>query len=69
MITPEIIDRINQLARKQRGEGLSPAEKDEQASLRRQYIDHIKGQVKTQLDAALAEQHPHDCGCGCHHKH
>ncbi|HAQ28428.1 MAG TPA: hypothetical protein DCQ76_01430, partial [Ruminococcaceae bacterium] len=32
------IDRINFLAKKQKGEGLSPDEKEEQAILRREYI-------------------------------
>lgn len=69
MITPETIARINELARKQREQGLTEAEKDEQAKLRRLYVDTIKGQVKAALDAARQNAHPADCGCGCHHKH
>ena len=41
-MTPEMIDRINQLAKKQRTDGLTVEETAEQALLRRQYIDHIK---------------------------
>ena len=69
MITPETIARINELARKQRAGALTEAEKEEQAKLRRLYIDHIKGQVKAALDEAVKHTHAEDCGCGCHHKH
>lgn len=69
MISQETIARINELSRKQRSEGLTDAEKDEQAKLRRLYIDHIKGQVKAALDAAPPAEHHHGCSCGCHHKH
>lgn len=67
MITPEMITRINELARKQREATLSEAEREEQAALRRIYIDVMKARVKEQLGAA--GPHHHDCGCGCHHKH
>lgn len=63
----ETIDRINALARKQRGEGLTEAEKTEQAALRSQYVEYIKAQVKDQLNAAGHHHHPDGCGCGCHH--
>jgi uncharacterized protein YnzC (UPF0291/DUF896 family) len=39
------IDRINELARKQRGEGLTNAEKVEQQALREDYLREIRGQV------------------------
>jgi uncharacterized protein YnzC (UPF0291/DUF896 family) len=58
-----MIARINELARRQREGGLTAAEKDEQAGLRRQYIDHMKGQVKDALDAATRHAHAEDCGC------
>ena len=45
------IDRINQLARKAKTpEGLTEAEKAEQAVLRRAYIDSVLGNLKSQLD-------------------
>ncbi len=50
MITPEIIARINALAKKQRECGLTPEECSEQAKLRRIYIDNIKSQLKIHLD-------------------
>jgi uncharacterized protein YnzC (UPF0291/DUF896 family) len=50
VITTELINRINHLARKQKAEGLTPAEKFEQQQLRQQYLKAIRGQVKNQLD-------------------
>lgn len=49
-MTKEQIDRINALARKARAEGLTEAEKEEQAVLRRAYIDSVVGNLKGQLD-------------------
>ena len=50
MITPELIARINALARKKRTVGLSSQEQQEQNALRAQYIQAIRAQVKAQLD-------------------
>ncbi|SOB91402.1 DUF896 domain-containing protein [Pseudobutyrivibrio ruminis] len=50
MITEKDIARINELYHKQKGEGLTDAEKTEQAKLRRAYIDAIKGNIRTQLN-------------------
>lgn len=45
------IDRINELARKSRSnEGLTPVEKQEQAVLRREYIDSFKASLVGQLE-------------------
>lgn len=45
------IERINELARKSRGpEGLTGAEQAEQAALRREYIDAMKGSLRAQLE-------------------
>jgi len=44
------IDRINELARKQKAEGLTDEEKAEQAALRREYIDSYKKSLMAQLD-------------------
>ncbi|SOC44165.1 DUF896 domain-containing protein [Ureibacillus acetophenoni] len=41
----EILNRINQLAKKQREEGLTNAEKVEQQVLREDYLRQIRGQV------------------------
>ena len=44
------IQRINELARKAKAEGLTPAEKEEQRKLRREYIAAVKMNLRTQLD-------------------
>lgn len=45
------IERINELAHKQRSpEGLTDAEKEEQAKLRREYIDSVKASLTGQLE-------------------
>ena len=44
------IDRINELAHKQKAEGLTEQEKAEQASLRREYIEAFKKSLMSQLD-------------------
>ena len=49
-VTQEQIDRINQLARKSKAEGLTAEEKEEQAKLRRLYIDAMKESLRGQLD-------------------
>ncbi len=43
------IDRINELARKQREVGLTEEEKAEQAVLRRAYIDSVKQSFVSQM--------------------
>lgn len=50
MITQEQINRINELARKSKAEGLTEAEKEEQAVLRRAYIDSVKASLTANLD-------------------
>lgn len=44
------IDRINELARKAKTEGLTEAETVECAALRREYIDSVVGNLKGHLD-------------------
>ena len=44
------IDRINELARKAKAEGLTEAETVERAALRREYIDSVVGNLKGHLD-------------------
>ena len=44
------IDRINELARKAKAEGLTEEETAERAALRREYIDSVVGTMKSQLD-------------------
>ena len=44
------IDRINELARKAKTEGLTEEEKAEQAKLRREYVASVVGNLRAQLD-------------------
>ena len=44
------IQRINELARKEKAEGLTAAEKEEQGKLRREYIAAVRMNLRTQLD-------------------
>ena len=50
MIKKEKIDRINQLAKKKKTEGLSEEELTEQKKLYREYIDSFKDNLRFQLD-------------------
>lgn len=50
MITEEKIDRINQLSRKSKNEGLTEEEKKEQHILRREYVDSFKENLRAQLE-------------------
>lgn len=66
------IQRINELARKKKTSGLSIEEEQEQKILYKEYIAHIKGQVKAQLDQAAQHQATPSCGCtdpNCKHHH
>ena len=45
------IDRINFLARKSKARGLTQEEKDEQAALRREYLEAIRRNLKSTLDS------------------
>ena len=44
------LKRINELARKSKAEGLTRAEQEEQAELRREYIEAVRMNLKAQLD-------------------
>jgi len=44
------IDRINELAKKAKTVGLTAQEETERAALRREYIDSVVGNLKSQLD-------------------
>lgn len=45
------IERINELARKAKTEGLTPEEAKERDKLRREYIDAFKSDLKATLDS------------------
>lgn len=50
------IKRINELYHKSKATGLTEAEKEEQRSLRREFIAAIRANVKSQLDNISIEQ-------------
>ncbi len=49
MLDP-LVKRINELYKKQKAGTLTAAEREEQASLRRKYIDQVKGNLAATLD-------------------
>ena len=49
-MTNEQIERINELARKSKAEGLTPEEQKEQKELRGAYIEGFRRSLKAQLD-------------------
>lgn len=49
-MTNEKIARINELARKSKAEGLTEAEKSEQALLRQEFIANVRGNLRAQLN-------------------
>ena len=49
-MTQEKINRINELAKKQKTVGLTEEEKQEQFALRREYIDAFKQSLVSQLE-------------------
>ena len=50
MTMDENIKRINELYHKSQAEGLSAEEKDEQARLRKEYINSVKVNLRSQLN-------------------
>jgi uncharacterized protein YnzC (UPF0291/DUF896 family) len=53
-----IIERINELSRKQRTIGLEEWERDEQEALRQEYLSFIRGQVKETLSKVQIAEDP-----------
>lgn len=49
-MTQEKIDRINELARKAKSEGLTPEETAERDALRKEYIEAVRCSLRGQLD-------------------
>ena len=46
----EKIARINELYHKSKAQGLTPEEKEEQAALRREYVQSVKENLRGQLE-------------------
>ena len=52
----ERIDRINTLYHKSQAVGLTEEEKKEQAALRKEYIESIRGNMRGQLNSILIKE-------------
>ncbi len=50
-MTEEKIARINELAQKSKGEGLTEAEKEEQKQLRQEFIRDLRENLRGQLES------------------
>ena len=50
------IERINELARKKKACGLTAEEQDEQAALRREYLDGYRSNLKAMLDSIVVQE-------------
>ena len=50
------IERINELARKKKTEGLTEAELTEQATLRKEYLDGYRENLKAMLDGIIVKE-------------
>lgn len=46
----KLIDRINELYHKSQKEGLTPEEKEEQVRLRKEYVQIVRQNFRSQLD-------------------
>lgn len=55
-MTDEKIARINALYKKSKTEGLTPAEKEEQAALRQEFLADVRKNLKQQLDSIDMEE-------------
>lgn len=51
VVTQEKINRINELYRKSKAEGLTDAEKKEQELLRKEYIANVRMNLRSQLNS------------------
>ena len=74
MISKEMIERINELARKKKSQGLTAEELKEQQKLYKIYLASVKEQTAAQLKAAGIHKkgEPHVCcndGCCGEHGH
>gem|GEM_PF-300591 len=74
MVSDEMLQRINELSRIKKSRGLTHEEASEQKDLYKIYLDFIRNQVTTQLDAAgyqSKDDGHHQCHEGCcdHHDH
>lgn len=50
MLSKEKMTRINELARKAKGEGLTLAEQNEQKALREEYLERFRGGMRNHIE-------------------
>lgn len=50
MLSPEKIERINELARKKKENGLSKAEEQEQINLRKEYLEAFRSGMRHHIE-------------------
>lgn len=56
MISKELLDRINELARKSKAEGLSECECAEQTALRKEYLAAFRCRMRDVLDNTYIQE-------------
>lgn len=56
MISKELLDRINELAKKSRGDGLTDCEAAEQRKLRSEYLAAFKDRLQCALDNTVVQE-------------
>ena len=55
MTMEERIKRINELYHKAKAEGLTEAEKEEQATLRKEYVENIRANMRANLNSITVQ--------------
>lgn len=54
-MNPELINRINELARLSKERALTPAEEEERKTLRAQYLKEFRAQTRQLLDSTVVQ--------------
>ncbi len=68
MLSQDKLNRLSDLAQKQKQGQLTPSELAEQKALRAEYMQSFRRRAVTELEAIGMRQKPLP-GCGCKHKH
>ena len=68
MVTQDTINRINELYRKSKAEGLTSAEAEEQKQLRAEYVAAFRNNLRGTLDS-IKIQNPDCCMFVCNNMH
>jgi len=72
MLSKEKLERVNELSRKKKEQGLFGVELEEHNQLRAEYVRAFRTQFEGHLQSMGMNKIPkraHSCGCGCGHKH